>query len=92
MHNHELLSHQQWTALRSLKSLVDKHMSGADAQALIEAALEAKSRTQTDFRSLDVLAIFCTVRLFIKCGDLMLTYVSHQLVTNCLCIPQREER
>jgi hypothetical protein len=93
MHRHELLSRQQWEALMWLKSFVDKHVCGADAQVITGTSLQAKSRTQIDLGSLDVLAIHCTVRLFIKSRDLVLTYVSHQLVTNCLAyIPQREER
>jgi hypothetical protein len=68
MHKHELLSHQQWKALSSLKSLVDKHVSGADAQALIEAALQAKLRTETSLGNSGVLSVYCTVRTFTKSG------------------------
>jgi hypothetical protein len=91
MHKHELLSRQQWEALMWLKSLVDKRVCGADAQVITGTSLQAESRTQTDLGFLDVLAIYCTVRLFSKSGELVLTYVSHQLVTNCFSIHPAEE-
>lgn len=62
MNKHQLLSREQWLALHRLQPHTEEHLSTANSVLIIGVCEAARSRTDTDLSSSEVLTLYCTVR------------------------------
>ena len=61
MKKHQLLPPEQWLRMHKLQSHAKEHLSSDDSVPIVDASEGARSRTETDIDSSEVLSLFCRV-------------------------------